>query len=162
MHIHLVAVGTRMPEWVAAGFHEYARRLRPPWRLVLHEVPASRRAQGADLARLVHEEGKRLLAAVPPGCRIVALDRQGQALTTEELAARLRALAAHGTPLALLVGGPEGLASECLARAEEVWSLSRLTLAHLLVRVVVAEQLYRAYSLIEGLPYHRGSGRGLG
>lgn len=155
MHLHLVAVGTRMPQWIAAGFHEYARRLRPPWRLALHEVPAPRRTKGADLARLAREEGARLLAAVPAGSRVVALDRRGQALSTEELAARLRALAAHGTPLALLVGGPEGLAPDCLARADETWSLSRLTLAHGLVRVLVAEQLYRAYSLIEGLPYHR-------
>ncbi len=155
MHIHLVAIGTRLPEWVAAGFREYARRLRPPWRLVLHEVQAAHRTKGADLARLVREEGMRLLAAVPTGSRLVALDQQGRSLSTEELAAQLRALAAHGTPLALLIGGPDGLAFDCLARANDIWSLSRLTLAHGLVRVLLAEQLYRAYSLIEGLPYHR-------
>ncbi len=158
MHIHLVAVGTRMPAWVEAGFAEYARRLQPPWRLVLHEVEAvrRRRSAGADLARWLREEGARLLAAAPAGSRLVALDRAGRLYCTETLAAHLARLAAHGTTrLTLLVGGPEGLSPECLARAEERWSLSRLTLAHPLVRVVLAEQLYRAWSIIHHRPYHR-------
>lgn len=155
MLVHLIAVGERMPEWVEAGFREYARRLKPPWRIRLREVSAGRRTQGADIARVVKEEGARLLAAVPRDCRLVALDRRGRLMDSEGLATRLKGLAARGESLALLVGGPEGLSPECLERAEEVWSLSKLTLAHALVRVVIAEQIYRAYSMIEGLPYHR-------
>jgi 23S rRNA (pseudouridine1915-N3)-methyltransferase len=155
MLVHLIAVGERMPEWVEAGFREYARRLKPPWRLQLREVPAGRRTKGADIARVMREEGVRLLAAVPPGCRLVALDREGRTMDTEGFVARLKEFAARGETLALLVGGPEGLSPECRARAEEVWSLSKLTLAHALVRVVVAEQVYRAYSIVQGLPYHR-------
>lgn len=155
MLVHLIAVGERVPEWVEAGFREYARRLKPSWRLRLCEVPAGRRTKGADIARLVKEEGARLLAAVPPGCRLVALDRQGRMMDTEGLAARLKGFAERGEALALVVGGPEGLSPECLERAEEVWSLSKLTFAHALVRVVIAEQIYRAYSIVQGLPYHR-------
>jgi 23S rRNA (pseudouridine1915-N3)-methyltransferase len=156
MYIHLVAAGTRMPAWVKAGFEDYARRLEPPWRLVLHEVQAVRRPPGADLARRLREEGARLLAAVPSGSHLVALDREGRSYTTEALAARFAALAAQGrSRLALLVGGPEGLSAECLDQAEERWSLSPLTFAHPLVRVVLAEQIYRVWSILNGRPYHR-------
>ena len=155
MQIHLLAVGERMPEWVETGFHEYAARLPAHCRLLLREIPAGRRTKGADLARLIREEGERLLAAVPKGARIIALDRAGRELATEELAAELKAQMARGDDLALLIGGPEGLSDECLARAQARWSLSRLTLAHPLVRVVVAEQLYRAWSILNNLPYHR-------
>lgn len=155
MQIHIIAVGERMPEWVTAAYNEYARRLPHECRLVLHEIPAGKRAKGADLARLTRDEGARQLAAVPAGCRIVALDREGRALDTPELASRLERQMQEGADLALLVGGPEGLAAECLAAAHERWSLSRLTFAHPVVRVVLAEQLYRAWSILRNLPYHR-------
>jgi 23S rRNA (pseudouridine1915-N3)-methyltransferase len=155
MKIHLIAVGERMPAWVSSGFKEYAGRMPRECKLVLHEVAAGRRTKGADIARLVREEGSKLLAAVPKGARIVALDRNGRDLNTEQMAAELKAQLARGGDLALLVGGPEGLSDECLARAEATWSLSRLTLAHPLVRVVTAEQIYRAWSVLKNLPYHR-------
>lgn len=155
MRILLIAVGERAPAWVQAGFDDYARRLPAQMRLELRMVRAGRRTKGADMARLIREEGERLLAAVPAGARIVALDREGRALSTAELAAELQAQLAKGEDLALLVGGPEGLSAECLARAHARWSLSRLTLAHALVRVVVAEQVYRAWSILNKLPYHR-------
>lgn len=155
MQIHIIAVGERMPEWVTTAYHEYAKRLPHECRLVLHEIPAGKRAKGADLARLTREEGARQLAAVPTGCRIVALDRDGRALDTPELADRLERQMQAGSDLALLVGGPEGLAADCLAAAHERWSLSRLTFAHPVVRVVLAEQLYRAWSILRNLPYHR-------
>ncbi len=124
-------------------------------RLVLREIPAGRRVKGADIAKLVREEGERLLAAVPKGALIIALDRQGQPLSTEQLAAKLKTQLAQGQDMALLVGGPEGLPPECLARAHARWSLSLMTFAHPLIRVMVAEQFYRAWSILNNLPYHR-------
>lgn len=155
MHIHIIAVGERMPSWVEEAYAEYARRLPREFRLELREIPAGRRSKGADLARLTREEGERQLAAVPPGAQRVALDRGGRELDTEALAARLARQLAAGRDLALLIGGPEGLAPACLAAADERWSLSRLTFAHPVVRVVLAEQLYRAWSIISHHPYHR-------
>lgn len=155
MQIHLIAVGTRMPRWVEEGYAEYAQRLPAQCRLRLVEVPAGRRTKGADLERLLRDEGERVLAAVPARSRVVALERTGRALSTRELAAALEAQLARGTDFALLVGGPEGLAPACLARADETWSLSALTFAHPVVRIVLAEQLYRAWSIIAGTPYHR-------
>jgi 23S rRNA (pseudouridine1915-N3)-methyltransferase len=151
----LIAVGTRMPGWVDEGYEEYAKRLPPECGLRLVEVPAGRRTKAADLERLVREEGERMLAAVPPGCRVLTLDVTGRQWSTEELAARLGDWMLDGRDLALLVGGPEGLATACRDRAEGAWSLSKLTLPHPLVRVVVAEQLYRAWSVVKGHPYHR-------
>ena len=155
MKVHLLAVGERPPAWVRAGFDEYAKRLPPQMALSLREIRAGRRAKGTDLRRLVREEGERLLAAVPKGAYLVALDRTGRELATEELATELRAQMRRGGDLVLLIGGPEGLSQECCARAQARWSLSRLTLAHPLVRVVVAEQIYRAWSIINEHPYHR-------
>jgi 23S rRNA (pseudouridine1915-N3)-methyltransferase len=155
MQIHLLAVGERMPAWVVQAFEEYAARMPRECRLVLREISAGKRTKGADLARIVREEGEKLLAAVPKGAHIVALDRFGRELATEQLAAELKTQLARGDDLALLVGGPEGLSEQCLAQAHAKWSLSRLTLAHPLVRIVVAEQLYRAWSILNNLPYHR-------
>ncbi len=155
MQIHIIAVGDRMPEWVEAGYREYAKRLPRECRLELHEIPAGRRAKGADIRRLIEQEGARQLAAIPAGAHVVALDRLGKQLDTETLAQELKRHLAGGEHLALLVGGPEGLAPACLERAKERWALSKLTLAHPVVRVVLAEQLYRAWSIIRNLPYHR-------
>ena len=155
MRIHIVAVGDRMPAWVETGYQEYAKRLARECRLVLHEIPAGRRAKGADLKRIIEQEGARQLAAIPAGARVIALDRGGRQRDTEQLAVELEKRLAGGQDLALLVGGPEGLAPACLKRADEAWSLSLLTLAHPLVRVVLAEQLYRAWSIVNNLPYHR-------
>jgi 23S rRNA (pseudouridine1915-N3)-methyltransferase len=155
MKIHILTVGDRAPAWVEAGYDEYAKRLTTPLRLVLREIKAGRRTKGADIARVVNGEGERLLAAVPKGSYVVALDRMGRELSTEDLAAELRARMARGGDVALLIGGPEGLSDDCQARADARWSLSRLTLAHPLVRVVVDEQIYRAWSIINELPYHR-------
>jgi 23S rRNA (pseudouridine1915-N3)-methyltransferase len=143
-----------MPAWTNAGFREYAERLRGT-ALRLREVEAARRTEGADVARLLADEGKRLLAAVPKDARVIALDRIGKAITTQQIAAAMRDWRQEGRDVAFLIGGPEGLPDECLAAAGERWSLSVLTLPHPLVRLVLAEQLYRAWSILEGLPYHR-------
>ena len=155
MRIHLIAVGSRMPAWVEAGYGDYAKRLPSECALQLHEVPAGRRGRNADLARLTREEGEKMLAAVPKGARVVALEVTGRPWSTEQLAEQMAVWRQEGRDVALLVGGPEGLAEACRERAERQWSLSPLTLPHPLVRIVVAEQLYRAWSILQGHPYHR-------
>ncbi len=155
MKIRLIAVGDRMPGWVTEGYQTYARRLPPECALELVEIPAGRRGRNADLARLTAAEGERMLAAVPRGSHLVALAVEGRAWSTPQLAHRLERWLESGQDLALLVGGPEGLAPACLEAAHEQWSLSPLTLPHPLVRVVVAEALYRAWSVLHNHPYHR-------
>jgi 23S rRNA (pseudouridine1915-N3)-methyltransferase len=155
VRIRLIAVGQRMPGWIAQGFDEYARRLPPECDLELVEIPAGRRGKGADLGRIVAAEGERQLAAVPRGSTVWVLDQRGRQWDTAQLAERLRGWLQEGRDPALLVGGPEGLAPACTARADGRWSLSSLTLPHPLVRVIVAEQLYRAWSILNRHPYHR-------
>lgn len=155
MRIHLIAVGTRMPNWVQEGYHEYAKRMTGECRLNLIEVEAGKRGKNADIARILQEEAARMLTAIPSDSCIIALDVQGQAWSTPQLARQLQKWQFGGQDICLLVGGPEGLASECLAKAQQKWSLSALTYPHPLVRVIVAEQLYRAWSLLRGHPYHR-------
>lgn len=155
MHIHLLAVGNRMPRWVTEGYQEYARRLPPECALRLTEIAPAPRGKHPEVPKILREECVRLLSALPHGSRAIALDVRGHGWTTEQLAVQLTGWMRDGRDVALLVGGPDGLAPECLARAEGRWSLSPLTLPHPLVRVVLAEQLYRACSLLKGHPYHR-------
>lgn len=155
MQIEVISVSARQPDWVRQGFEEYARRLTGPVSLGLTEIPLPKRSRSADLARLVAAEGERMLAAIPKGAHVVALDESGRGWDTPALARRLEAWIAQGAPVALLVGGPDGLAEACRERADESWSLSALTLPHGLVRIVVAEAIYRAQSLLRGHPYHR-------
>ncbi|MDQ8038636.1 MAG: 23S rRNA (pseudouridine(1915)-N(3))-methyltransferase RlmH [Pedobacter sp.] len=155
MKLRLLAVGTRMPDWVQEGFGDYAKRLSGDISLELVEITAGKRLKATDLARVKEEEGEALLAALKPQERVIVLDVLGKALSTEDMAARLKDWQVDGRPAALLVGGPEGLSRAVLERADEKWSLSRLTLPHPLVRVVIAEQLYRSWSLLRGHPYHR-------
>lgn len=155
MKIRLIAVGDRMPGWVEEGYAEFAKRLVDDIRLELVEIPAGKRGKGSDIARITEAEGERMLAVLRPDERVVALDVRGKAHTTESLADEMRRALPEGRDIALLVGGPEGLAGCALARARERWSLSSLTLPHPLVRVLVAEQVYRCWSLLRGHPYHR-------
>ena len=155
MRIRLLAVGTRMPGWVDEGFADYAKRLSGDISLELVEITAGKRLKATDLARVKEQEGEALLSALRPQERVIALDVLGRSLATEDLAATLKDWQVDGRPAALLVGGPEGLSKAALDRADEKWSLSRLTLPHPLVRIVVAEQVYRAWSLLKGHPYPR-------
>lgn len=155
MIVHLLAVGTRMPQWVEQGYREYAGRMPPECALRLTEIPAGKRTKGADLKRLQRQEGERLLAAIPNGARVIALEVHGRSVDTPALSRQLADWLQDGRDVALLVGGPEGLDEACRARADQAWSLSALTLPHPLVRIVVAEQMYRAWSLLQGHPYHR-------
>ncbi len=156
MQIHLIAVGCKMPQWVDQAYGEYARRMPRHCTLNLIEITAGKRSKSADVARINREEGERLLQAIPDGSRVIALERTGKEKSTERLSGNMEKWLAGGQDVALLVGGPEGLSEACLERADEVWSLSKMTLAHPLVRVVLAEQLYRAWSIVANLPYHRG------
>lgn len=155
MQIALIAIGTKMPGWIQDGYQEYARRMPADCRLNLMEIPAPARSKATDSARAVREEGERMLKALPKGASVVALDVRGELHSTESLALSLQRFMGSGRDLALLVGGADGLSASCLERAEERWSLSRLTFPHPLVRVILAEQLYRAYSFSKNHPYHR-------
>ena len=155
MQIHLISVGNRMPDWVKSGYDEYAKRLPRECELVLREIPLGQRGKNCDVARIIREEGERMNVAIPAGAHIVALDLSGQVLTTPQLAQTLSRWLEGGKPIALLVGGPDGLADSVKSKAAEFWSLSALTYPHPLVRIIVAEQLYRAWSILNNHPYHR-------
>jgi 23S rRNA (pseudouridine1915-N3)-methyltransferase len=154
MRARIVAVGERMPAWVADGFAEYRKRLGRELPLELIEIRPP--VRGRDLKRAVAEEGEALLAAVPRDARVIALDGRGSAWSSERLAQHLQQWRMDGRDLALLIGGAEGHADAVLHRADQRWSLGPLTLPHMLVRLVVAEQLYRAAMIVAGHPYHRG------
>lgn len=155
MNIYLIAVGNRLPGWVEQGYQAYAKRMPSECALKLVEIAPGHRGKGADIARVVRDEGERMLKAIPRSCRVVTLEVDGRSWSTEQLSAKLDDWMADGLDTALLVGGPEGLAEACLQRADLRWSLSALTLPHPLVRVLLAEQLYRAWSLLNNHPYHR-------
>ena len=155
MLLRILAAGTRMPSWVDEGFGEYAGRLTREYKLELVEIPLGRRA-GGEVSQAVEKEGERMLAAAGEKSYLVALQVAGKALSTADLAKFLRARALEGRSVAFCIGGPEGLAPALDRRADFRWSLSALTLPHGLARIVVAEALYRAVSVIKGHPYHRG------
>lgn len=155
MKITLIAVGTKMPAWVDSGTEEYRKRLPRDFVLNIVEIPLSQRSKTTDLKRAMAKEGEASLQAIGKGDYVVALDVLGQNLSTEKLAKKINTVRDVGQNLSLLVGGPDGLAPECLQRADATWSLSALTMPHPIVRVVVAEQLYRVWSLLNNHPYHR-------
>jgi len=156
MKIQLISVGTRMPDWVEAGIAEYRKRLPRDFELLITEIPLAARGKGLDLGKAMAKEGEACLRAVGKGDFVAALDVKGKALSTEQLAEQLRQVRDGGRNLSLLVGGPDGLAPDCLAAAHTRWSLSPLTFPHPIVRVILAEQLYRAWSILHRHPYHRG------
>lgn len=155
MRIRLIAVGSKMPNWVSEGFETYQKRFPAECALQLVEIAAGKRGKNADIPRILKQEGDAMLAAAGKSDRIVTLEVNGKAHTTQNLAERLAHWQMDGRDVSLLVGGPEGLAPHCQQAATERWSLSALTLPHPLVRIVVAESLYRAWSLNNNHPYHR-------
>jgi 23S rRNA (pseudouridine1915-N3)-methyltransferase len=155
MRIAVVSASARQPDWVRDGFDAYARRLRGSCTLTLTEVALARGAKTRSRGDLREAEGRRILASVPKGAHVTALDERGAQWTTMELVRRLERWLAGGRPVALLIGGPDGLSESCRERADEAWAVSALTLPHGLVRIVVAEAIYRAWSVLENHPYHR-------
>jgi 23S rRNA (pseudouridine1915-N3)-methyltransferase len=155
MVIHLIAIGQKMPGWVETAYADYAKRLPNQCRLKLVALPMPHRGKTSSPAQALAEEAKRIEAAIPKGTTVVVLDEKGDAPTTEKLARKLDTWLGSGQDVALIVGGPDGLAPTLKTRAQWQWSLSPLTLPHPLVRVLLAEQLYRAWSLLQNHPYHR-------
>lgn len=155
MRLGIVAVGGKMPNWVNEGVNEYDRRmpreLKPTWR----EIPLVRRGKDTTPTMLRDREGEKILKAIPSGDKVIALDVRGQCWSTEELAQQLKGWQMSGDNYSLLIGGPDGLSDACLARSSGRWSLSDLTLPHPLVRILLAEQLYRAWTINANHPYHR-------
>lgn len=150
-----MAVGERMPAWVDIGVQEYLKRLPRDWILQIRPVPLAHRGKNYNVEQCIRKEAEALLGQLGRDDYVVALDIKGKSLDTRGLADKLLWLREQGRDVSLLVGGPDGLGTACLERANEQWSLSALTLPHALVRVIVVEQLYRAWSLIQGHPYHR-------
>ncbi|MAZ69438.1 23S rRNA (pseudouridine(1915)-N(3))-methyltransferase RlmH [Porticoccus sp.] len=155
MRLRILAIGTKMPDWVESGCNEYLKRLPPELRIEVLELPLGKRGKGADIQRAILREGEAMLKAIGERDQVIALEVQGKSWSTGDLAVNLQHWQGSGDNVSLLVGGPDGLAPTCLARADSRWSLSPLTLPHPLVRVLLAEQLYRAWSINAGHPYHR-------
>jgi 23S rRNA (pseudouridine1915-N3)-methyltransferase len=144
-----------MPAWVNQGVEEYGKRMPREWKLEWREIPLARRGKDANAQQLCAREGEQILKAVPAGDRVIALDVRGKRLSTEQLAEQLKDWQMSGDSYSLLIGGPDGLSPACLERADKRWSLSDLTLPHPLVRILLAEQLYRAWTITVNHPYHR-------
>jgi 23S rRNA (pseudouridine1915-N3)-methyltransferase len=154
VRIRVIAIGSRMPGWVREAVEDYLKRFAATLRLSIIEIEAGNRT-GSNARRAMEVEGERLLAAVRKDEYVVALDERGKEMTTKELAAWLGGHMREARDVALLIGGPDGFAPEVLARADFKWALSKLTFPHALVRVVLAEQIYRAHSILNNHPYHR-------
>jgi 23S rRNA (pseudouridine1915-N3)-methyltransferase len=155
MQLLVAAIGQRMPNWVSEGWNEYARRMPPGLALTLREINLEKRGKNADLRRLAAIESRALYEAMPARARVVALDVRGHAWSTEKLAANLEQWMQEGRDVGFMVGGPDGIEADIMNRADDRWSLGPLTLPHPLVRVVLAEQLYRAWTITQNHPYHR-------
>ena len=155
MQIELIAAGTREPTWVTEGYKEYQKRLPKEWQLVLSEIPVAHRSKSQSVEKLKEEEGKKMLERVKSGGIVIAMDSRGSDWTTEKLAVRFTDWLQNANQVQLMVGGPDGLSKGCLQRADLTWSLSRLTFPHFMVRLLLAEQIYRAWSVINHHPYHK-------
>ncbi len=155
MRLRIVAAGNKMPQWVETATAQYMQRMPRECPIEIHPVSLAKRGRGADPARAIADEGQRMLGAIKARERVVAMEVGGRSYSTEALADAMQQWLNDGRDVAFLIGGPDGLAAQCLARADQQCSLSPLTLPHGLVRVILAEQLYRAWSLLKGHPYHR-------
>lgn len=155
MHIRLLAVGDRQPPWVDDAFRLYSGRFPPQWKFRLDIIATAKRSKADSAKRAIETEGELILGKLTADERAVLLDERGKQLTSKSLAARLSDWQTDGRDLCLIIGGPDGVSDRCRQRADFIWSLSDLTLPHGLARVLLAEQMYRAWSLTSGHPYHR-------
>mgnify|MGYP001426178929 FL=1 len=155
MKVQMIAVGTRMPAWVQAGYDEYAKRLPKELTPTLVEIPLGNRGKNGAVQDAMKQEGEAILQHISSATTMVALDVQGKSWSTEQLAEQLSRWRMDGRNLAFVIGGPDGFSQQCLARADVRWSLSNLTLPHPVVRIVLIEQLYRAWTILQNHPYHK-------
>lgn len=158
MRIRIIAVGTKMPDWVEAGYAEYAKRMPRDVTVEMVELPLAQRSKNSDIAKAMEKEGEAMMAMIEKGGKdeqVIALEVKGKPWSTEQLAENLAGWKMSGSNYSLLIGGPDGLAPECSALAKIKWSLSPLTLPHPLVRILVIEQLYRACTILQNHPYHK-------
>ena len=154
MKLSIVAIGHRMPAWVSDGFATYQQRLPKHFYPDLVEIPAVTRGASMPAARAMQREGEKMLKAIPSGAHVVALDEHGEQWTSKRLSRELEQWQQH-QHVSLLIGGADGLSAECKQRARQSWALSKLTLPHGMVRVLLCEQIYRGWTLLQGHPYHR-------
>ena len=155
MEIKVLAIGTRAPDWVNAGVGHYQKRLPQHINLSFNAMTAAARSRSVPAEKCRQQEGQRLLKAIPAGAYVIALDEHGESWGSKDLARQLEMWLGNHSSVALMIGGADGLADSCKLRADKIWSLSALTLPHTLVRVLLSEQLYRAWTLLQGHPYHR-------
>lgn len=155
MRIKIVALGNKMPQWINQGFQEYYQRLHCQWPIETHWISLNKRNKASSIDKLQTQEGNKMLQAIPDNAHVIALDQSGKTWSTEKLAQQCDYWQSIGEKITFLIGGPEGLAPQCLKRAHQIWSLSELTLPHPLVRVILVEQLYRAWSILNNHPYHK-------
>ncbi|HEY9459737.1 MAG TPA: 23S rRNA (pseudouridine(1915)-N(3))-methyltransferase RlmH [Paralcaligenes sp.] len=155
MKLLVIAVGVRMPDWVETAWREYAKRLPSDCALELREIKPEPRTSGKTPAQMKLAEARRIEASIPAHARKIALDEHGRDMTTIDLTHELQAWRANGQDIAILVGGPDGLDDQLKESCHGRWRLSSLTLPHAMVRVIVAEQLYRAWAIMTRHPYHR-------
>lgn len=155
MKIKVLSIGTKMPSWVNDGVAEYCKRLPKDLSLEMMELPLAARGKNADIKRIVQKETSSILSHIQTQDYVIALEVKGQSWSTEKLAKNLESWQMSGQNVVILIGGPDGLGEECRQRADKQWSLSALTLPHPIVRVVLAEQIYRAWTVTQNHPYHR-------
>lgn len=153
--IRLISVSNKPPAWISEGFREYAKRLSSVCRLELVEIPVEKRNNQKNPQPFIEREGEKMLALIKPASTVVTLEVQGKSWSTQDLSKHMQGWFQEGKPIDFLIGGPDGLAPACLQRAQFRWSLSALTLPHLLVRVLLAEQIYRAWTILQNHPYHK-------
>jgi len=155
MAIKLLAVGRNMPTWVTQAYQDYAKRLPSEFALDLVEIKPENRSKNDNIPKIIEIEGTKLLNAIPPQHTVITLDERGVSWSTQQLATRLQDWREEQRKVCFIIGGPDGLSDACRERADTIWSLSALTLPHPLVRVIIAEQIYRAWSILTNHPYHR-------
>jgi len=155
MKVHLIAVGKKMPEWINAGYAEFSKRMPPELQINLIEITPSTRNKSTPIEKNIKEEGERIQSAIPANSKLIVLDEKGKNFSSIDLSRKIEGWLPMGQDISLVIGGADGIDPEIKQQADEKWSLSSFTLPHALVRVVVAEQLYRAWSILQGHPYHR-------
>lgn len=155
MRIYLIAVGTKMPTWVSNGYAEFSKRMPATLPLELTEVVAAKRHKTAVMAKNIHQEGQRIQSAIPKNSILIVLDEKGQSLSSLALAEKMQDWMGTGQNVSIVIGGADGIAELIKQQANEIWSLSSFTLPHAVVRIVIAEQIYRAWTILQHSPYHR-------